>query len=95
MPPCDSPRSPQKVPKPTRGAPDNPQSSPRALRDPQDVLEATKPDDRLHLDVTGHQPQKMGSRVPKKENHTDRMLHEFTTNLSTLLQARIRIHRPM
>ena len=29
-----------------------------------------------------------------KENHTEHMLHEFTTNLSALLQARIRIHRP-
>ena len=69
-PPWDPPRSPQKVPKPTRGAPENPQSSPRALQDPQDVLGATKPDDRLHLDVTGHQPKKMGSRVPyKRKSH--------------------------
>lgn len=42
-PPWDPPRSPQKVPKPTRGAPENPQSSPRALQDPQDVLGVTKP----------------------------------------------------
>ena len=93
-PPWDPPRSPQKVPKPTRGAPENPQSSPRALQDPQDVLGATKPDDRLHLDVTGHQPKKWVAEYHTKENHTDHMLHEFTTHLSTLLQARIRIHRP-
>ena len=42
-PPRDPPRSPQKVPKPTRGAPETPQSSPRALQDPQDALGATKP----------------------------------------------------
>ena len=42
-PPRDPPRSPQKVPKPTRGAPETPQSSPRALQDPQDVLGVTKP----------------------------------------------------
>ena len=40
-PPRDPPRSPQKVPKPTRGAPETPQSSPRALQDPQDVLRVT------------------------------------------------------
>ena len=57
-PPWDPPRSPQKVPKPTQGAPKNPQSSPTALQDPQNVLGATKPDDRLHLDVTGHLPKK-------------------------------------
>ena len=69
-PPWDPSRSPQKVPKLTRGAPENPQSSPRALQDPQDVLGATNPDDRLHLDVTGHQPKKMGSRVPyKRKSH--------------------------
>ena len=34
-PPWDPPRSPREVPKPTRGAPENPQSSPRALRDPR------------------------------------------------------------
>ena len=69
-PPWDPPRSPQKVRKLTRGAPEDPQSSPRALQDPQDVLGATKPDDRLHLDVTGHQPKKMGSRVPyKRKSH--------------------------
>ena len=42
-PPRDPPRSPQKVPKPTRGAPKTPQSSPRALQDPQDALGVTKP----------------------------------------------------
>ena len=42
-PPWDPPRSPQKVPKPTQGAPKNPQSSPRALQDPQDALGVTKP----------------------------------------------------
>ena len=42
-PPRDPPRSPQKVPKPTRGAPETPQSSPRAPQDPQDALGATKP----------------------------------------------------
>ena len=42
-PPREPPRSPQKVPKPTRGAPETPQSSPRALQDPQDVLRVTKP----------------------------------------------------
>ena len=59
-PPWNPPRSPQKVPKLTRGAPENPQSSPRALQDPQNVLGVTKPDDRLHLDVTSHLPQKDG-----------------------------------
>ena len=42
-PPRDPPRSPQKVPKPTRGAPETPQSSPRALQDPQDALGVTQP----------------------------------------------------
>ena len=42
-PPNDTPRSPQKVPKPTRAAPETPQTSPRALQDPQDVLGVTKP----------------------------------------------------
>ena len=42
-PPRDPPRSPQKVPKPARGAPETPQSSPRAPQDPQDALGATKP----------------------------------------------------
>ena len=44
-PPRDPPRSPQKVPKPTRGAPETPQSSPRALQDPQDALGVTKPNE--------------------------------------------------
>ena len=44
-PPRDPPRSPQKVPKPTRGAPETPQSSPRALQDPLDVLGVTKPNE--------------------------------------------------
>ena len=57
-PPRDPPRSPQKVPKPTQEAPKNPQSSPRALQNTQNVLGAAKPDDRLHLDVTGHLPKK-------------------------------------
>ena len=42
-PPRDPRRSPQKVPKPTRGEPETPQSSPRSLQDPQDVLGVTKP----------------------------------------------------
>ena len=42
-PPRDPPRSPQKVPKPTRGAPETPKSSPEALQDPQDALGVTKP----------------------------------------------------
>ena len=37
------PSRPKKVPKPTRGPPETPQSSPRALQDPQDVLRVTKP----------------------------------------------------
>ena len=40
-PPWDPPMSTQKVPKPTQGAPKNPQSSLRALQDPQDVLGVT------------------------------------------------------
>ena len=44
-PPRDPPRSPQKVPKHTWGAPGNPQSSRRALQDPQDVLGVTKPNE--------------------------------------------------
>ena len=43
MPPRDSPMSPQHVPTPTRGAPEDLQSSPRALQDPQDVLGVKKP----------------------------------------------------
>ena len=42
-PPWDPSRSHREVPKPTRGAPETPQSSPRALQDPQDVLGVTKP----------------------------------------------------
>ena len=42
-PPRDPPRSPQKDPKPTRGAPETPQSSGRAPQDPRDALGATKP----------------------------------------------------
>ena len=34
------PRSPQKVPKPTRGAPETPQSCPRALQDPRTSWES-------------------------------------------------------
>ena len=41
--PWDPLRSPQKFPKPTQGAPKTPQSSPRALQDPQDALGITKP----------------------------------------------------
>ena len=43
MPPRDPPRSPQKVPKPTRGAPENPQTSTMAVQDPQDALGVMKP----------------------------------------------------
>ena len=43
MPPKDPHRSPQNVPKPTRGTPETPQSRPRALQDPQDILGVTKP----------------------------------------------------
>ena len=39
-PPWDPPKSPQNVPKPSRGAPEIPQTCPRALQDPQDVLGA-------------------------------------------------------
>ena len=42
-PPRKPPSSPQKVPKPIWAAPEIPQSSPRALQDPQDVLGVTKP----------------------------------------------------
>ena len=57
-PPFDPPRSPQSVPKPTRGAPETPQTSPRALQDPQDALGVTK----LH-----------GIQQQRKQNHIKRL----------------------
>ena len=53
-PPWDPPRSPGEVPKPTRGAPENPQSSPRALQDPQDALGVTKCMENLQKSKENH-----------------------------------------
>ena len=69
MPPWDLPRSPQKVPKPTRGAPETPQSSPRALQNPQDALGVTK----------RHENQQKG-----KQNNIKRTKTTETNNIPTL-----------
>ena len=68
-PPRDPPRSPQKVPKPTRGAPETPQSSPRALQDPQDALGVTKP----------HENQQK-----RTQNNIKHLKTTETTNIPTL-----------
>ena len=68
-PPRDPPRSPQKVPKPTRGAPETPQSSPRDLQDPQDALGVTKP----------HKNQQN-----RTQNNIKRLRNSETTNMQTL-----------
>ena len=68
-PPRDPPRSPQKVPKPTRGAPETPQSSPRHPRDPQDALGATKPH---------------GNQQNRKQNNITRLKTTETNNMQTL-----------
>jgi len=68
-PPRDPPRSPQKVPKPTRGAPETPQSSPRAPQDPQDALGATKPH---------------GNQQKRKQNNIKRVKTTETSNMQTL-----------
>ena len=68
-PPRDPPRSPQKVPKPTRGAPETPQSSPRAPQDPQDALGATKPQE---------------NRQKPTQNNIKRVKTTETSNIPTL-----------
>ena len=68
-PPRDPPRLPQKVPKPTRGAPETPQSSPRAPQDPQDALGATKPH---------------GNQQKRKQNNIKRLKTTETSNMQTL-----------
>ncbi len=68
-PPRDPPRSPQKVPKPTRGAPETPQSSPRALQDPQDALGVTKPNE---------------NQQKTKQNNIKRLKTTETSNMQTL-----------
>ena len=68
-PPRDPPRSPQKVPKPTRGAPETPQTFPRALQDPQDVLGVTKPNE---------------NQQTRKQNNIKRLKTTETSNMQTL-----------
>ena len=68
-PPRDPPRSPQKVPKPTRGAPETPQSSPRAPQDPQDALGATKPQE---------------NQQKRTQNNIKRVKTTETSNIPTL-----------
>ena len=68
-PPRDPPRSPQKVPKPTRGAPETPQSSPRAPQDPQDALGATNPQE---------------NQQKRTQNNIKRVKTTETSNIPTL-----------
>ena len=81
-PPWDPPRSPREVPKPTRGAPENHQSSPRALQDPQDALGITKP---------------MENQQKSKENHIKRIRTienqtEYKETFKNLSDERLHLH---
>ena len=81
-PPRDPPRSPQKVPKPTQGAPEIPQSSPRALQDPQDALGVTKP---------------MENHKKRKENHikpirTIQNQTEYHETFKSISDDRLHLH---
>ena len=79
-PPRDPPRSPQKVPKPTRGAPETPQSSPRAPQDPQDALGVTKPNEN-------QQKTKQNNIKRLKITENERESNDTFTNIK--LHARI------